>query len=287
MDPFRVVGIIAKYSDPKAIRTAENLAGHLAERGRRVLIDQRSVTTPPPGVERFPMADLAINSDLVIVLGGDGTLLYATRHIPSPVPIMGINMGRLGFLTEFSSDTLLNSLDTVLNGVYHREVRHKLAVTLRIEGQEDETHHILNDAVITKSALARIIDLTIDVDGTFFTNLRADGLILSTPTGSTAYNLAAGGPIVEPTLPATIMTPICPHTLTQRPVVLPMDRPVTVRLLTEREEVYLTLDGQVGFPFLSGSSISVRLSNEFLTLLTPEHHNYSDVLRKKLSWGES
>jgi len=228
---------------------------------------------------------MARKCQLLIVLGGDGTLLSVARDTPSETLILGINMGTLGFLTPHPEHTADALVRAVLAGDYKVERRNKLAVTLHQPSTGTSTAFVLNDAVIAKAAMARIIELKMSVEGRVLTRMRADGLIIATPTGSTAYNLAANGPILSPEAQAVVLAPICPHTLTYRPLVLPDRFAIDVELETPNEEVYLTLDGQMGHRIFPGDRIEVRQSDEFASLAVARSYNFFEVLRAKLSWG--
>ena len=201
------------------------------------------------------------------------------------VPVLGINYGSLGYITEFRIEELYDALDTVLVGNYQLDKRVTLDVTHTRNGKELSKNRVLNDVVINKAALARIINIETTLDGLYVNDFRADGLIISTPTGSTAYNLSAGGPIVFPSMNAVVITPICPFTLSNRPIVVPDSAEIELRLKTEKEEVALTLDGQIGFDLTTQDVIKVAKSKTTLNLVKPPNRNYFDVLRNKLKWG--
>lgn len=230
--------------------------------------------------------ELGDHCDLLITLGGDGTLLSVARHAPSQVPIIGVNMGKLGFLTEITVEEFPGILTRVLAGRYQSEPRVTFDVLVRNGGGERAVR-VLNDAVINKGALARILEMWVEVSGQFVSSFRADGLIVATPTGSTAYNLSAGGPIIYPTMEAVVITPICPHMLTNRPIVLPDTLEIEIRIGPRREDVYLTLDGQEGFPITEKDRVFVRKSAHTINLVHSPEKNYFDVLRRKLKWGEA
>jgi NAD+ kinase len=230
--------------------------------------------------------DPAVPYDLVVVLGGDGTLLSVARALEREAPILGVNLGTLGFLTDVGRAELYPALVDLLAGNYRVEDRALLDVRLERTTGEVASWRVLNDAVITKSALARIVELTYRIDGKLLAACRSDGLIISTPTGSTAYNLSAGGPILEPHLPVVVLTPICPHTLTLRPVVVADSSVIEVTLETPREEVFLTLDGQEGAPLDRGDRVLVRRSEARVRLVKTAGHSFFDGLRHKLHWGE-
>jgi NAD+ kinase len=232
---------------------------------------------------------LASGVDMVLVLGGDGTLLSMADCIgdaKSGIPILGVNFGSLGFLTEITLPELYPSLEAALDGRAHVESRMMLRSTTERDGRTLAQLIALNDAVITKTARSRMIDLSVSVGDEFVTRVRADGLIIATPTGSTAYNLAAGGPIVHPNVDALILTPIAPHTLTNRPVVIPATSAVRVQPnMEERDEVFVTFDGQAGFQLQAGDEITVRRAETPLRLIRPSTRSYFEVLRTKLKWG--
>jgi NAD+ kinase len=283
--PFRRVGVVAKAASPDALRTAAELDDWLERRGIEVLLDeavQRFRGDAPARTVFTPGSD----ADLVVVLGGDGTLLSVARSLPRPVPILGVNMGSLGFLTEIARAELYPELLGVLGGHYTLEERSLLRVELRrADGGGAQIFRVLNDAVIGKSALARIIELTVTVDGNPVGNFRADGLIVSTPTGSTAYNLSAGGPILYPQLPVTVITPICPHTLSMRPLVVPDTSLLEVALQTQSEEVFLTLDGQEGTALSDRDRVLIHRGDEVVRLVKVAGRSFYESLRDKLRWG--
>src|SRR5437899_11708414 len=222
----------------------------------------------------------------MLVLGGDGTMIATARMIGDiEVPGMGVNYGGLGYLAEFPLQELFSALDAILAGDYKVQERLMLAVELR-RGEELITkNRVLNDVVVNKSALARIIEIEAYLNNQFLNRFRADGLIVSTPTGSTAYNLSAGGPIIFPSMNAVVITPICPFTLSNRPIVVPDDSVIELRLMTDQEEVALTLDGQVGFTLQVNERIMITKNNTTFNLIQPANRNYFDVLRDKLKWG--
>jgi NAD+ kinase len=236
------------------------------------------------GVSR---AILVREADLLIVLGGDGTLLSVVRALGErAVPILGVNLGTLGFLVEVSVDEMHGALARALDGEMAIEPRMRLAVRLLRDGRELRSWLALNDAVITKGASARIVDLEARADGQLVTTYHADGLIVSTPTGSTAYTLSAGGPILLPGVPSLVLTPICPHALTQRPLVLPDSAVIEVVVHPRGGEVQLAIDGQEGAPLQEGDLVEVRRSEHPALLLVSPAHSRFEVLRSKLRWGE-
>lgn len=281
---FRRVAVVAKRSSPEAIETAHELAEWLGRRGHEAVLDEASARSRESEIG-VPFESLD-SCDLVVVLGGDGTLLSVARALAREVPILGVNMGRLGFLTEVNRTELYPVLTEVLAGNYETEPRSMLDGELSREGRAVHGFRVLNDAVIGKSTLARIIELTIEVHGDLVARYRGDGLIVSTPTGSTAYNLSAGGPIIEPGLPLVVITPICPHTLSQRPIVVPSASRIEIKLETPREEVYLTLDGQEGKSMQFGDVVKLRPSELSVRLVRTTGRTFYDSLRGKLHWGE-
>ncbi len=281
---FKRIGVVAKRSSREAIQMAHKLKTWLTERGLEVALDEVSARTGK--LSSTQLFDHAEQYDLVVVLGGDGTLLSVARSLHSDIPILGVNMGRLGFLTEVVRTDLYPVLEDVFAGRYEVEERSMLDVELRRESGRSHSFRVLNDAVIGKSALARIIELTLEVDGHLVARYRADGLIVATPTGSTAYNLSAGGPIVNPRLPLVVLTPICPHTLSQRPLVLPATSRIDVTLETPREEVFLTLDGQEGKGMDYRDVVTIGTSERRARLIRTSDHSFYDSLRGKLHWGE-
>jgi len=278
------VGVVAKRA-PAAAAVAHELAEWLARRGHPVLLDP--VTRAD--IARTDLGELtaAAACDLIVVLGGDGTLLsVARRHAGGP-PILGVNLGRLGFLTEVARDDLYPALVDILAGRFEVEPRSLFEVLLERADGRRRRYLALNDAVITKTALARIIELNVSVDGRPVSRYRADGLVISTPTGSTAYNLSAGGPILHPQLPVAVLTPICPHTLTLRPLVVPDTSVVEVTLETPRESVYLTVDGQEGDEMGEGDRVRIRRHAEPVRLVrSGDPRSIFEGLRSKLHWGE-
>ena len=279
----RKVAVVAKRVSREALETAVELAHWLRRRQLDVALDSTILEAHPElETEAF---DRAADYDLVVVLGGDGTLLSVARNLADSIPILGVNMGNLGFLTEVPRSELYPSVMRFLEGDFEVDERALLDVTLKRASVEAVPDRVLNDAVINKSALARIIELVVTVDGHRVATYRSDGLIISTPTGSTAYNLAAGGPILNPQLPVVVVTPICPHTLTLRPIVVPDSASVDIRLETSHEEVYLTLDGQEGTQIECGDTISLRRSDDVARLIKTGDRTFYDSLRDKLRWG--
>jgi NAD+ kinase len=288
---IRRVGIIVKPHQPDALQTVCGAVEWLAQRGIALagtadLERERIEHQTGCAVESFPTDQLAANVDLMIVLGGDGTMIATARMLGDcEVPVLGVNYGGLGYLAEFRIEELYTALESILAGNYRVDTRVMLAVEL-LRGTEEVTRNrVLNDVVINKSALARIIEIEAYLNDQFVNSFRADGLIVSTPTGSTAYNLSAGGPVIYPSMNAVVITPICPFTLSNRPIVVPDDAEIELRLKTEEEDVSLTLDGQVGFPLQCQDRVRIRKSRSTFKLVQPMNRNYFEVLRDKLRWG--
>lgn len=284
---FPRVGIVAKTSSEAALRLASSLARALARRKRKVLVEEATAEALRSRRKGVPRSQILRESDLIIVLGGDGTLLSVARAAPPETPLLGVNVGLLGFLSGLSRTELIARLDDILAGRFREDRRGALDVAVP-RGPHHGHYRALNDAVLNREALARISTYAIVLDGRTVAEFRADGVIVSTPTGSTAYNLSAGGPILHPKLPAIVITPICPHTLAQRPLVVPATTEIRVRVVgPERRDggVYLTLDGQEGFPIVSGLTIVVRWSPRSVILLRPPEVDHFDQLAGKLSWG--
>lgn len=284
---IQTVTFIANAHRKEAVRLLIELSSKLASRGVSSLTEEH--VGKPLGLPWAPMEALA-ESDLCISLGGDGTLIHAAYVLAGkPVPILGINMGSLGFMTEVPRTEVHEMLDRVLAGDFHVEPRMKLRVHLHRAAEEDRRivdAEVLNDAVINKGALARIADLEASIDGQYVTTYKADGVVVATPTGSTAYSLSANGPILYPTMNAVIVTPICPHTLTQRPIVVPHDREINLQLKSASAEMYLTLDGQTGVPMLPGDRVQIKQSKNQVLLVKNPKLDYFTILRTRLRWGE-
>ena len=291
MSSINRIGIVLKPHQHDALKTICDLTQWLSERGIEVVggpeIERERVEhqTGCP-VKEVPTEKLAAVVDLILVLGGDDTMIATARMIEDlEVPVLGINYGGLGYLTEFRIEELYSALESILEGNYRLDKRVMLR-TLHQRGDEViNSNRVLNDVVINKSALARIIEIDAYLNDQFVNSFRADGLIVSTPTGSTAYNLSAGGPVIFPSMNAILITPICPFTLSNRPIVVPDDAVIELRLKTDQEEVALTLDGQVGFPLKIGDRVVIQKSETTFNLIQPSNRNYFDVLRDKLRWG--
>lgn len=289
---IRRVGVAVKPQQPEALNTICRLIEWLNERGISLVgtpeLDRERIQNET-GCVMFVVEPekLAASVDLIVVLGGDGTMIATSRMMGDyDVPVLGINYGTLGYLAEFRVEEMFPALESILVGDYRIDTRVRLSVDL-VQGEEILMHHrVLNDVVINKSALARIIELEAHMNGMLISSFRADGLIISTPTGSTAYNLSAGGPVIYPSMNALVITPICPFTLSDRPIVVPDDAVVELRLRTQKEDVVLTLDGQIGRPILPEHRVLIRKSLTSFRIVQPKNRNYFEVLREKLRWGK-
>jgi NAD+ kinase len=287
---IRRIGVIVKPHQAEALKTLCQLAEWFHERGLVLVggpeIERERIEHETGCVVEVVELDGLAGVDLLLVLGGDGTMIAAARLLGERrVPVLGINYGNLGYLAEFRMDEMFPALEYILAGDYRLEHREMLAVELFRGDERLMQSRVLNDVVINKSALARIIEIEAYLDGQFVNSFRADGLIVSTPTGSTAYNLSAGGPVIYPSMNAVVITPICPFTLSNRPIVVPNDALIELRLQTPDEEVVLTLDGQVGQPLAAGDRVLISKSETTFDIVTPTNRNYFDVLRDKLRWG--
>jgi NAD+ kinase len=285
------IGIVAK----RGLRAAEHLSAldtWLAERGIEPVYETDTAALAPSASsrQRLTREDLPNAVDLIAVLGGDGTLLAMAARIAQSgrdVPILGVNFGSLGFLTEIRIDEIYSSLQSVVDGTAVFESRKMLRAEAARDGSRFDTRILLNDVVFTKGALSRMIELSVWVDGAFVTRVKADGLIVASATGSTAYNLAAGGPIVHPSADALVLTPIAPHTLTNRPVVIPGAATVEVRAhVADGDDVFVTYDGQSGYPIQQGDVVRVATADERIRLVKAQSRRYFELLREKLKWGE-
>jgi NAD+ kinase len=281
------VGLVAKPDATEAQRVVRRLIDWLQAHGLTVVLEKETAALAPDvSVAAAGKHDLPGQVDALIVLGGDGTLLSMARAVGDlGVPILGVNLGQLGFLTATTLDEMLPALEALVAGDLAVEERMLLRARLIRGGQVVGEYGALNDVVITKSAMSRIINLAVSVDGRHATAYRADGLIISTPTGSTAYNLSAGGPILFPTMDAVVLTPIAPHTLGNRPIVLPGAQRIDVTLRAD-QEVMLTMDGQVGVPLRERDTVEVRKAAARIRLLRFDQKDFFSVLRTKLKWGE-
>lgn len=284
------IGIITKRSDPRALKATQELAKWLNDNQRRVTVTSEtaeSANIPLSIAHRQEQENIADGQDLITVIGGDGTFLAAFRAVGNKdIPLLGINMGRLGFLTEVPYQAMIPTMTEVLAGHYRTEMRMLLSVSVYRSGKEVLSHSVMNDMVLHKGELARMMEYQVSIDSQFVFSGRADGLIMATPTGSTAYALSAGGPIIHPAVDAILLVPICPHTLTNRPIAVPGKGTITISLAQENMDRLLTLDGQTGFHLINEDQILVQRSSHQLKILHAPDRNYYSVLREKLRWGE-
>ncbi|TYO98244.1 NAD+ kinase [Geothermobacter ehrlichii] len=280
------IGIYAKHNNRDAAALAGDVCCYLEERGCSIFLED--VLASALGREKgYPPGAIPSLVDLVVVLGGDGTLISVARLIGElRIPILGVNLGRLGFLTEVACDETFPVLDRVLRGDFEVSSRMMLDAVVLRRGEAVGRFRTLNDVVINKGALARIIDMEASINGGYLTTFRGDGLIISTPTGTTAYNLAAGGPIIHPGLHCLAIAPICPHMLTNRPIIVSDEDVIRVEVKFQDEEVMLTADGQIGMPLAGGDVVEVRRSPCVTLLVKSPQRDYFEILRTKLLWGE-
>lgn len=287
---IKCVGAVVKPNHEEAWATACELFRWLEMRGidligkpfgRGEKFDSANCRIEAVGAEEFQK-----RADLIVVLGGDGTMISTARLTGDrEILVLGINYGSLGYLTEFRIEEMFPALEAILAGNYQVDRRIMLDVEHLRDGETIGSGRVLNDVVINKSAIARIIEIEVELNDLFVNSFRSDGLIVSTPTGSTAYNLSAGGPIIFPSMNAVVLTPICPFTLTNRPIVVPDADEIKIKLKNEIEGVVLTLDGQIGHQIKAGDLVLIRKSKTNFNLVQPSNRNYFDVLRNKLKWG--
>jgi len=288
-EEFKAIGIVSKPLKDKNISVLNALIKWLEEKGKKVFLDKDTASF----AENFKgtvcrKSDLPNHVELIIVLGGDGTFLSVARIvIKKNIPILGVNLGSLGFLTETPLDNMYNSLDAVFTGQYKTDQRLMLRAHVHRQGERIAEYTALNDIVINKGAIARIITMSTYVDHKFVTTYRADGLIISSPTGSTAYSLAAGGPIIYPDLDVIVVSPICPHSLGNRSIVIPASCSIEITLESQTEDVFLTLDGQVGFTLRANDVVEIKKADTTIKLIQNLDRNYFEILRTKLGWGDS
>jgi len=283
---MQTIGIIIKHNNTKALEVGIKLESWLRKRGIRTVFS-KELAHAIPGSQAMEKLEIPQVADVIVVLGGDGTLLSVARLVDShDVPILGVNLGSLGFLTAISLDELYTMMADILENRFKVSKRMMLAARVYRRQEIITTYSVLNDLVINKGALARIIELETTIDQGYLTTFKADGLIISTPTGSTGYSLSAGGPIVYPTLDSIIVSPICPHMLTNRPLLIPPKARIETVLASEGGDVSLTLDGQIGFALQQYDRISVTRADHYIKLITSPTKTYFEVLRTKLKWGE-
>jgi NAD+ kinase len=284
---IKKIGIISKPKSPDIREIVPPLLKWLRERNIEVCIDRETGAIINTSEACLTRNEMPGKVDLLIVLGGDGTLLATARALNrKPVPILAVNLGGLGFLTLITREELYPTLECVLSGEYRSERRVQIEGSLIRTDEVITTFLALNDAVLNKGAISRILDFELHVDGQFVSSYKSDGLIVSTPTGSTAYSLAAGGPITVPTVQAFVVTPICAHTLTHRPLVLPDTASIEIAVTTHREAAYLTVDGQVGIATHSEDRVRLKKADSYVELIQSPTKDYYKILRQKLKWGE-
>ena len=284
-DGIKCVGVVVKPNHKEAWQTACELSEWLEKRGIELIGSPHEEDEICP-IEEVGTEEFKDKADLIVVLGGDGTMISTARLIGSrEVLVLGINYGSLGYLTEFRIEEMFTALEQILTGNYELDRRVMLEVEHRRNDKKLASGRVLNDVVINKAVLARIIEIEVNLNNLFVNDFRADGLIVSTPTGSTAYSLSAGGPIVYPSMNAVVLTPICPFTLTNRPIVIPDSAEIKLRLKNESDGVVLTLDGQIGYQMQTDDCVLIRKSPMTFNLVQPPNRNYFDVLRNKLKWG--
>ena len=280
------IGIFAKRHHQDAVKLAVDVVTWFRERDIEVFVDQ-PLAADMTGVKGYPGRSIPALVDLIVVLGGDGTLLSVARLVGElRTPILGVNLGSLGFLTEITRDELFPVLEQIASGDFNVSERMRLDAFIRRSGELVGRYRVLNDIVINKGALARIIDMEAWVDDSYLTTFKADGLIVATPTGTTAYNLAAGGPIIYPGLHCLVISPICPHTLTNRPIIVSDEALIKIEVKFQDEDVVFTADGQEGMPLLGGDVVELRKSRYATLLVKSPSKDYFEVLRTKLRWGE-
>jgi len=284
------VGILVRPDLGKAGPAVRDLVAWLGERRVGACVDERTAAlvevANSVSCRVASIGEVAAGADVLVVLGGDGTLLAASHLVDRPVPVLGVNFGSLGFLTEITMPELYPTLEGVLRGEYRFEERRMLHARVQQRDTADTTGDVLNDVVVTKAALSRIIEFDVAIDGLFVSAFRADGLIVSSPTGSTAYALSCGGPIVEPSLDVFVVAPICPHTLSDRPIVVSSHSTIEFQLLERPDtRAQVTCDGAVIGEIEPGDRLQVRSARERITLLHPVGHDYYRLLRSKLHWG--
>jgi len=285
---FKTIGIISRPRRDSLAEVIPTLLGWLERRGVKTVYDTETASALKPGATGATRHQIAQESDMLLVLGGDGTILASARDAATRgIPVLPINMGSLGFLTSFTVEELYPALENVLAGHAIVNERVLLLVERVSNGQIATQRRVLNDAIVHKGTLARMIQLELFIDGAFVCRYRADGLIVATPTGSTAYSMSAGGPIVHPAVESILITPICPHTLSDRPIVVPNSSQLELRLSHDSDSVFLTLDGQTGVPMQVGDRVHITSAAERLKLIQPPNKTYFEILRNKLKWGEA
>ncbi|WP_306603731.1 NAD kinase [Azonexus sp.] len=287
----RTIALVGKYHSPEIAESLVRLAEYLHERGVSVFIERETSEHIGKLVDLARWVtcgfnDIGAHADLAIVLGGDGTMLNAARRLARYcVPLVGVNQGRLGFMTDIARDDMLTCMDDLLDGRFQRENRMLLAAEVIRDGKELASNIALNDVVVDKGAIGRMIEFELFIDGAFIYNLRSDGLIVSTPTGSTAYSLSSGGPILHPTLTGIALVPLCPHSLTNRPIIVNDQADIELRI-TQADDPRAHFDGQLTLDLQRGDSVRLRRSEHTICFLHPPGYSYFAMLRQKLHWSE-
>jgi NAD+ kinase len=285
---YKTIGVLSRPRRAAIAEIVPQLLKWLTERGVTPVIDAETASSMGRGDIGKIRHQIVQEADLLLVLGGDGTILAASREAaPRGIPVLPVNLGGLGFLTSFTLEELYPALEDVLGGRATISERVLLLAERTHNGNVLTQQRVLNDAVVHKGTLARMIELELYIDGRFVCRYRADGLIVATPTGSTAYSMSAGGPIVHPAVESILITPICPHTLSDRPVVVSDTSKIELRLAAASDSVFLTMDGQVGVPLQPGDGVRIRRAEERLKLIHPPNKSYFEILRNKLKWGEA
>ena len=284
---IKKVGITSKPKKAEVREVVPPLIHWFRDRQVEVFVDKETAATLDGREKSLTRNEMPGQVDLIVVLGGDGTLLATARALNrKPVPLLAVNLGGLGFLTVITREELFATLELVLAGNLRSECRVQIEADIVRADEVIASYLALNDAVLNKGAIARVLDFDVWIDNKFISTYKSDGLIVSTPTGSTAYSLAAGGPVIIPSVAAFIVTPICAHTLTNRPIVLPDSAIIEVAVKSQRESVYLTVDGQVGIALRSDDTVRIKRAASHVELIQSPHKTYFEVLRQKLKWGE-
>ena len=286
---FSKIGLIGKYGNPQVAETVRELGMLLQQRGCEILLEHGThQLLPDPDLPGASLDEIGRNCDLTIIVGGDGTLLAAARTLVEyDMPILGVNLGRLGFLVDISPEDMETSIDEILSGEYEEEHRILLKAEVQHKDSPPSESDAFNDVVVHKWEVARMIETETRVNGRFLNSMRSDGLIISTPTGSTAYALSSGGPIIEPGVDAILIVPICPHSMSYRPIVVSGDSEIEI-LVKENmhSHAQVTCDGQINLGLVSGDKILIRKKDKYVRLIHPPRHNHFEILRAKMHWGE-
>ena len=283
------IGIAANFNKKEAKKVVLNLIAWLRKKGKEVILNEETAKNIKGNFKSYPIDKLATYSDLLISLGGDGTLLRVSRSKDiHKVPVLGVNLGGLGFLTEVTTGEIYKVLERVLRGKYEFEERMMLKIKITKKGKEVHPFTALNELVLAKNVIARLLHLEIFIDKDYVTTYECDGLIVSTPTGSTGHSLSAGGPIVEPTMEALVLSPICPHILSNRPLIIPSSKEIRIKTkpITRTKEISATIDGQQAVNLSFEEVVSIKASGNKLKLIVSPERSYYQLLREKLSWGE-